>query len=140
MRFMTDNALLVRVMDGSGIQNLASMAAQTVFIYRLYAIMRLVTLVTVQPSHGDLVGERCPPRLPVTAQAAFPVGNEHAGFFRRKRMTQDAWSFLHTRAMDLPVLVTAKTGILFRPEGMDRPLMAVPACKLFHIDMPGVTR
>lgn len=82
MRFMTDNARLVRMMDGSGVQDLASMAAQAVFVHRLYAIMRLVTLITVQPGHGDLVRERCPPRLPVTTQAAFPVGNEHAGFFR----------------------------------------------------------
>ena len=67
MRLVTYNALLVRMMDGSGIQDLASMAAQTVFINRLYAIMRLVALITVQPGHRDLFGERCTPGLPVTA-------------------------------------------------------------------------
>jgi hypothetical protein len=42
--------------------------------------------------------------------------------------------------MDLPVLMTAQAGVFVWPEGMDRPLVTIQTCKLFHIDMPGMAR
>jgi hypothetical protein len=82
MRLMANNAFLVRIMHGPDIQDLTGMAAQAVFVHRFDPIMGLMTLVTVQPGHRDLVGERCPARFPVTAQTPFSVWNEHAGLPR----------------------------------------------------------
>src|SRR5512143_3511992 len=73
-------------------------------------------------------------------EAMLPVGNEGLHFFRREGMATETGYVLHADAVNLPILVAAKACILFRYEGVDLFAVAVFAGKLFHEDMPGMSR
>ena len=57
MRYVADFAVLCRLMDQFERQHLARVAAETIVISRLYACMRFVALIAVEPRHGHSVGE-----------------------------------------------------------------------------------
>ena len=73
-------------------------------------------------------------------EAMLPVGNEGLQFFWRKGMAPETGYVLHADAVNFPILMAAKAGFLFRSERMNRFAVAVFAGKLFHEDMPGMSR
>jgi hypothetical protein len=140
MRLMTGDALSPDAMHVFRVQDFPGVAAKAVVVNRFYAGMRLVTFIAIEPRHGHLDRERGPGRGPMAAQAPFPVRNEHAGFLRGKRMTHGTGHLFHAHSVYLPVLVASQAGVLFRMERMHCSLVAIPARKLFDIDVAGVAR
>jgi len=140
MRHVAGFAVFGRVVDQFERQNLTGMAAKAVFIGRLDAFVRLVAFVTVEPRHGDPVRKVIARRFPVAGQAAVPVRYERLLLPRRKRMAPHAGNILHPHPVNFPILMTAKTGVLFRTEGMNLLAVTILAGQLLHEDVTGMAR
>ena len=140
MRSMAGYAPSIAAMNAFRAQDLTGMASQAVIVHGLDAGMRLVTFVAIEPSHGNLLRERCPQGRTVAGQAPFPVGNEHPRLLWRERVAHGAGCLLHADPVDLPVLVTSQAGGFIGMERMHRPLVAIPARKLLDIDVAGMAR
>ncbi len=140
MRNMACLAVFGRGMHWLGCQHFSGMTTETVVICWFNARMRLMAFVAVQTRHGHFVRERCPRRLPVTGETLLPVWNKCLWLFRRECVAPQTGYILHTDSMNLPVLVAAQTGVLFRPERVDGSAVAIFARKLFHEYMAGMPR
>ena len=138
MRSMTGYTPSVAAMDVLGVQDLAGMTSKAVVIHRFDAGMRFMAFVAIEPRHGDLGRERCPGGGTMAGQTSFPVGDEHTGLLRRKRMTHSTGRLFHAHPVDLPILMTPQAGGLVGMEGMHCFLVAILACQLLDIDMAGV--
>ena len=73
-------------------------------------------------------------------EASLAVGDKGLLLFRREGMAPETGYVLHADAVNLPLLMAAKAGVLFRSEGMNRFAVAVFAGKLFHEHVPGMSR
>lgn len=116
------------------------MASQAIRIDRFDVRVRLVAFVAVHPRHRDPVREPSGRPVPMARKAARAVRNELPGLFRGERMAGHAGNILHSHAVDLPVLVTAKAGVPVRTEIMHRPDMALHALHLFGEHVARVAR
>jgi hypothetical protein len=121
------------------VQDLPGVTSQAVFIRGLYMMVRFVTLITIDPCHGHLVGECRPGRVPVTAETAFTVGNEPAWCPWGEGMAGHARCFLHSQTMDLPVLMAAQTGVPVRSKCMNASRMTTHARNLLFRHVPRMT-
>lgn len=140
MRLVAVLAGLACIVDRLECQYLTGMTAQAIFIGRLDPGVRFVAFVTVQPSHRDPVREICSRRFSMAGQAPVAVRDEGLQPFWGEGMAPETGDVLHSHPVYLPVLMTAKTCILDRPERMYRVTVAIFADEFLHKDMPRVTR
>jgi len=58
------------------------MTAEAVLVNGLYAVMRFMALITVEPCHGDLLREQRLSGSAMAGQAAFPIRDEPTRLLR----------------------------------------------------------
>ena len=127
-------------MDGSPQQHFPCMTAEAIIIVRFDAGMRLVAFIAIQPCHGDPVRKARLPRFSMAGEASVTVWDEGFWLLRGEGMASEAGDLFHPYPVNFPVLVTAETGFLFRPEGVHGPAVAVLTCELLHEHVSRVAR